>query len=120
MMYRTGDEFVIRIGEVFTSEQGERRYRIKGFASLMFDDKGLAKLEPLRDRLTAAYDEGYQKGINDGYKLTQCQEVQVVQQNASGTDDIKTATEALQKLNEAVCTFNEACEEFIKEYRGAK
>lgn len=43
--YNVGDKFEIEIGEVFKgAESGNDKYRIKGFDSLVFDDKGLDKI----------------------------------------------------------------------------
>ena len=47
-MANIGDKFVIEIEDVLTSsvDPAMHRYRIKGFASLVFDDYGLGKLTP--------------------------------------------------------------------------
>lgn len=47
-MANIGDKFVIEIEDVLTSsvDPAMHRYRIKGFASLVFDDYGLGKLAP--------------------------------------------------------------------------
>ena len=46
--YKVGDEFKIEVAEVFQGAESKNdKYRIKGFDSLVFDDKGLARLEQL-------------------------------------------------------------------------
>lgn len=43
--FKVGDKFEIEIAEVFKgAESGNDKYRIKGFDSLTFDDKGLEKI----------------------------------------------------------------------------
>lgn len=46
-MANIGDKFIITIGDKMINEQsGETLYRVKGFKSLVFDDKGIEKLTP--------------------------------------------------------------------------
>ena len=49
-MTSVGDLFVIEIAEIFKgAESGYTKYRIKGFDNLIFDDKGISKLEKIED-----------------------------------------------------------------------
>lgn len=43
--YKVGDRFIIEIGEVLDSANGEPKYGIKGFSSLFFDDRGLKMIK---------------------------------------------------------------------------
>jgi len=44
--FNVGDEFIVEIAEVFKgAESGNDRYRIKGFDSVVFDERGLKKLK---------------------------------------------------------------------------
>lgn len=43
--YHVGDKFVIEIGHSYWSPTTGNKYFIKGFDTLMFDDKGLDRLE---------------------------------------------------------------------------
>ena len=52
-MFHKGDRFVIEIAESFKgAESGATKYRIKGFDSLVFDDKGVSKLTSYNDILS--------------------------------------------------------------------
>lgn len=43
--YKVGDKFIIEIAEVSKgAESGNTKYRVKGFDSLIFDDRGLDRL----------------------------------------------------------------------------
>ena len=42
--YKKYDLFIISIDKIFTDDEGNTRYKIKGFNTLMFDDNGLDKL----------------------------------------------------------------------------
>ena len=44
-------------------------YKAKGFNTLVFDDAGLKKLEPVSDALQHGYDEGYQEGLTNAWEL---------------------------------------------------
>ena len=47
--YHIGDTFKIEVAEVFQgAESGNDKYRIKGFDNLVFDEKGLNRLEPIK------------------------------------------------------------------------
>ena len=49
-MANIGDKFIITIGDKMQNEQsGETLYRVKGFKSLVFDDKGIEKLIPYKE-----------------------------------------------------------------------
>lgn len=49
--YHIGDTFKIEIAEVFQGAESKNdKYRIKGFDSLVFDDKGLDRLERLNSK----------------------------------------------------------------------
>jgi len=62
-----GDKYIIEIAEVFPgAESGQPKYRIKGFDNLVFDDKGLRKLNNLVDIYNKAYHEGYVEGYQMG------------------------------------------------------
>jgi len=45
MQYKKGDKFTIEITDVMTGEDGKTVYRMNDFSSLVFDDKGLDRLE---------------------------------------------------------------------------
>ena len=47
----------------------EDLYRVKGFETLVFNEAGLKKLEPVSNALQHGYDEGYQDGLNDAWEL---------------------------------------------------
>ncbi len=50
--YKVGDTFKIEVAEVFQGAESKNdKYRIKGFDSLVFDDKGLARLEQLNSQV---------------------------------------------------------------------
>lgn len=49
--YKVGDKFVIEIGHSYWSPTLGNRYFIKGFDTLVFDDKGLDRLEKYRKEL---------------------------------------------------------------------
>ena len=48
-MSKAGDKYVITIADVFKDEHGNTLYRMEGFNSLVFDEIGIAKLEPYDD-----------------------------------------------------------------------
>ena len=49
--FNVGDRFEIEIAEVFKgAESGNDKYRIKGFDNLVFDDKGLSKMQQTRQK----------------------------------------------------------------------
>ena len=50
-------------------ESEDRLYRAKGFETLVFNEAGLKKLEPVSEALQHGYDDGYQDGLNDSWKL---------------------------------------------------
>lgn len=65
--YRVGDKFVIEIAECLNgAESGYDRYRIKGFDNLIFDDKGLKRLEnyDLDARAQEAYNTAWKRDMN--------------------------------------------------------
>lgn len=63
-MYEVGDEFVIKIAEIFeTGWKKDKLYRIFGFNSLVFDEDELNKLRTCRKDLIV--EDGYNKGLND-------------------------------------------------------
>ena len=76
-MYKTGDKFIIEIGEkyetaaLYISQIGEKSldtphdlYRIKGFNSLVFDKNGLDKLEKYEN----GEEDAYQRGLDDAWE----------------------------------------------------
>ena len=68
MSASVGDKFVIEIGEVFIgAESGKIRYRIKGFESLFFDEKGLEKLVPFNK--DNRFGEGFQTAAVEYTKI---------------------------------------------------
>lgn len=76
MGIKVGDKYIIEIGEKFTgAESMQARYRIKGFDSLVFDKKGLDRLEPVEKAWEAelakakAKEYGYSQGYEDGNKI---------------------------------------------------
>lgn len=66
--YKVGDSFIITIAEVSEGAQSKNPlYRIQGFDSLTFNDRGLDKLDKVRDEdvdafLEAQYKKGYEEG----------------------------------------------------------
>lgn len=69
---RPGDKFVIEIDRVFIDEHGQKLYRARDFNSLVFDSKGIDKLERLPEEWEirqAAYDRGYRDGNEDFRKM---------------------------------------------------
>lgn len=63
-MYEVGDEFVIKIAEIFeTGWKKDKLYRIFGFNSLVLDENGLNKLRTCRKDLIV--EDGYNKGLDD-------------------------------------------------------
>lgn len=71
-MANIGDKFVIEIEDVLTSsvDPAMHRYRIKGFASLVFDDYGLGKLTPYTEPVEESEPEPptFTKGDEVEYK----------------------------------------------------
>ena len=43
--YKVGDKFIIEIGSLYWNPQMGNRYFIKGYDTLVFDDKGLNRLK---------------------------------------------------------------------------
>ena len=43
--HNKGDRFILEITDVFSNEDGEVLYQMNGFKSLVFDSKGMDKLE---------------------------------------------------------------------------
>ena len=79
-MCKVGDKFIIEIGGEYPEnpfENGENGkaptilYKIKGFNSLVFDEKGLDRLEKAENLERLAYDRGYSKAENDYFKQTE-------------------------------------------------
>lgn len=76
-MYKTGDKFVIEIGEKYIysdfTESDEQKnspahlYRIKGFNSLTFDKNELKKLEKY-EPYSIFEEASYEKGLNDAWE----------------------------------------------------
>lgn len=63
-MYEVGDEFVIKIAEIFeTGWKKDKLYRIFGFTSLVLDENGLNQLQAYSKDLIA--EDGYNNGLND-------------------------------------------------------
>lgn len=63
-MYEVGDEFVIKIAEIFeTGWKKDKLYRIFGFNSLVLDEDELNKLPIYSKDLIA--EDGYNNGLND-------------------------------------------------------
>lgn len=71
--YQVGDRFVVTVAEVFEGAESKSPiYRIQGFDSLTFNDRGLDKLKKLPDeqeqekddlnRLARAFSKGYYCG----------------------------------------------------------
>lgn len=67
-MRKTGDLFVIEIAEeIVGKESGFTKYRIKGFDSLVFDEKELAKIETihrLQDLVPRAWNDAKKYGAD--------------------------------------------------------
>ena len=64
--YKKYDLFIISIDKIFTDDEGNTRYKIKGFNTLMFDDNGLDKL--LKND-NSVYDEGYKQAVEDIFTI---------------------------------------------------
>ena len=57
--FNVGDKFEIEIAEVFKgAESGNDKYRIKGFDSLTFDDRGLEKIRSGASKAKTEYKVG--------------------------------------------------------------
>ena len=68
-MPAVGDKYVIEIAETFRgAESGQLKYRIKGFDNLVFDEKGIRRLNPAELEQQTAYNNGYGFGFDEGYK----------------------------------------------------
>lgn len=68
--YDIKDKFIIKIGHIAEDDVIGSRYYIKGFDTLVFDDKGLDRLEEydtsgIED---TAYHQGYLRGLNDAWE----------------------------------------------------
>ncbi len=72
MSIKVGDKYIIEVAEKFMgAESMKARYRIKGFDSLIFDKKGLDRLEPVKTTNvedTNEYQIGYKVGFEAGAK----------------------------------------------------
>ena len=70
--YKVGDSFIITIAEVSEGAQSKNPlYRIQGFDSLTFNDRGLDKLDKVRDENTDAFLEAqYKKGYEEGCEVS--------------------------------------------------
>lgn len=79
--YKVGDKFVIEIG---AERLGDPiLYRIKGFNALVFDDNGLDRLERVNGMtLRDAYDEGFEKGLEEGRNEKDCKACMDTKANA--------------------------------------
>lgn len=113
--YKAGDKFIIQIG--FNEEMpfGSRHY-IKGFRTLVFDDKGLDRLEryDADEKANADYNEGYEDGANAAWDCAKKIVLDTAdnglgvggRRKAFGMDmaypifNTHTAYEAMEKLNE--------------------
>lgn len=51
MPYKKGDKFTIEITDVMTGGDGKTVYRMNDFSSLVFDDKGLDRLDRLEEKV---------------------------------------------------------------------
>ena len=74
--YQKSDKFVIEIDEVFNKDiiNGTKElYRIKGFSSLVFDDKGLDKLQRYEELSSDSKEmlekKAYNKALNNVWEL---------------------------------------------------
>lgn len=80
-MYKVGDKFIIEIGGEYPEnhfQDGENGkapailYKIKGFNSLVFDEKGLDRLTNYEDGFIVAFSDamnkGYEKGLSDAWE----------------------------------------------------
>ena len=80
---KVGNKYIIEIAQEYVpdyptklckdslAEAPKKLYRVVGFNSLVFDEKGLSKLTPLDVALDYAYDTGYKEGIEEGHKPPQ-------------------------------------------------
>lgn len=48
--YKKGDKFIIEIEDIYHTSNGDIRYKMTGFNTLMFDKNGLDKLEHYKER----------------------------------------------------------------------
>lgn len=88
MSYEKGDKFVLEIAEVF--ESGEKKlYRMKNFASLVFDENGLQKLRRIRETTEEAYKRGYAEGAfcSDGHPVVEQSAEQLAKARAEGAEE---------------------------------
>ena len=65
-MAKKGDKFIVEISDVFQNDTGFRLYRAKGFNSLVFDDKGINKLQKFN--AAAIQEEAYAAGMRDAWE----------------------------------------------------
>ena len=66
-MVNVGDKFVIEVDRVFTDDNGNKLYRIKGFNSLVFDENGIEKLVKSKPQISTEGLAIYERGFGDGY-----------------------------------------------------
>ena len=67
-MIGVGDKFIIEIDKTF-EQDGEKLFRAKGFKSLVFDQKGLDKLEMFQDEYKVSIDSARIAGQDEAWKL---------------------------------------------------
>lgn len=96
-MYTVGDKFIIEIDSVMTNKKGAL-YGINGFNSLVFDEKGLDRLEKAENLERLAYDRGYSKAENDYFKQTEVDAENTMQ--AGYEKGLSDAWECLKKIDE--------------------
>ena len=79
--YKPGDKFVIEIAGVMKEVDGERcvrladdtvsphytAYRMKGFNTLLFDERGLSMLKPYEKSVQDTERKAYRKGLSDAW-----------------------------------------------------
>jgi len=104
-MCKVGDKFIIEIGGEYPEnpfENGENGkaptilYKIKGFNSLVFDEKGLDRLEKAENLERLAYDRGYSKAENDYFKQTEVDAENTMQ--AGYEKGLSDAWECMKKI----------------------
>lgn len=93
MSYEKGDKFVLEIAESF--ESGEKKlYRMKNFASLVFDENGLQRLRRIRE----TSEEAYMRGYLDGKNVT---ERKIVEHHVAEPDEEQLAKARAEGAEEA-------------------
>ena len=68
---KSGDKYIIQIGQVMKDANGKEYAKIKGFNTLIFDDQGLDKLQKYSDASSDDLAEVLIAGQNEAWTLAQ-------------------------------------------------